>query len=159
EGRPRWALSIAVGTVVGAVAAGLILWGYGHRSSIVVIAVAVLVAGTVGGAVGAIRPGAVVFAGLVGALAAYVADAVFAFFADPLMALFGSGSTAASRLAAASRFALTTSLLAGLIAGGLAFWLLHRARCGWRFQAYLGGGTVAGGLLLLTEAITRIGGA
>jgi hypothetical protein len=157
--RPRWALSLAVGTLVGAVAAGLILWGYGQRSSIVVIAVAVLVAGTVGGAVGAIRPGAVVFAGLVGTLAASVADAVFSFFAGPLMDLFGSGSTAASRLAAASRFALTTSLLAGVVAGTLAFWLLYRMRCGWRFPAYLGGGAVAGALLLLAEAITRVGGA
>jgi hypothetical protein len=157
--RVRWALAIGVGTVVGAVAATLILWGYGHRSSILVIAAAVLLAGTAGGAVGAIRPGQVVFAGLVGALAAFVADAVFSFFAGPLMDLLGGGTSAPARLAAASRFALTTSLIGGVIAGSVAFWLLHRAKCGWRLPAYLGAGTVAGGLLLLTEVITRIGGA
>lgn len=157
--RLRGALAIAVGTLVGAVAAGLIVWGYGHRSSIITIAVAVLVAGTVGGAIGGIRLGYVVYAGLAGALAAYVADAVFSYFADAIMPVFGSVATTPDRLAATSRFALTTSLLAGLVAGTLAFWLLYRARCGWRFPAYLGAGTVAGGVLLLTELITRVGGA
>jgi hypothetical protein len=159
--RPRlhWPLAIGTGTLVGAVAAGLIIMGYGQRSSIVVIAVAVLVAGTIGGVIGAVPFGAVVHAGLTGALAAFVADSVFTYFDSLIMPLFGPGHTAASRLAAASRFALTTSLLAGLIAGSLAFWLLYRARCGWRFQAYLGAGASAGALLLLTEAITRVGGA
>lgn len=157
--RLHWPLGIGTGLLVGAVAAGLVLWGYGQRASIVVIAVAILVAGTVGGALGAIPFGTIVQVGLTGALAAFVADAVFTYFNTFFMPVFGPGTTAASRLAAASRFALTTSLLAGAVAGVLAFWLLYRLRCGWRFPAYLGAGTGAGVLLLLTEAITRTGGA
>ncbi len=155
----RWPLALAAGTVVGAVAAGSIIWGYGHRTSIVLLAVSVLVAGTAGGALGAVKPGQVVSAGVAGALAAFVADSVLGLFTGPLVRLFGAGDSAGSKLAAASRLALTTSLLAGLVAGLVAFWLLYRARCGWPFPAYLGAGATAGILLLLTELITRIGGA
>jgi hypothetical protein len=155
----RWPLAIAGGTLVGALAAGLILWGYGHRSSIVLLAISVMLAGTAGGILAGIRPGRVVFVGLVGALAAFVADSLLGLFTGPLMNALGSGDTAGARLTAASRLALTTSLLAGLVAGALAFWLLYRARCGWMFPAYLGAGATAGVLLLLSEAITRIGGA
>jgi hypothetical protein len=155
---PHWPLALGSGTVVGAVAAGLIIWGYGHRSSILLLAVSVLIAGTVGGALGGIRPDQVVSAGATGALAAFVADSVLGLFTGPLVRLFGAADSAGSRLAAASRLALTTSLLAGLVAGLVAFALLYRARCGWRFPAYLGAGSCAGILLLLTELITRIGG-
>jgi len=158
-GKLRWPLALAAGTVVGAVAAALIIWGYGHRSSIVVLAVSVLIAGMAGGALGGVKPGEVVSAGVAGALAAFVADSVLNVFTGPLVRLFGAGDSAGSRLAAASRLALTTSLLAGLVAGLVAFGLLYRARCGWRFPAYLGAGAVAGILLLVTEVIARIGGA
>jgi hypothetical protein len=158
-GRWRWLQASGVGTVVGALAATLIIGGYGHRSSILLLAASVLVAGTVGGALGGIRPSEVVSAGVAGALAAFVADSVLGLFTSPLAHLFGAGDSAGSRLVAASRLALTTSLLAGVVAGLVAFTLLYRARCGWRFPVYLGAGATAGVLLLLTELITRVGGA
>ena len=154
----RWALTTGAGALVGAVAAGLIVWGYGHRSSIVQLALSVLAAGTLGGALAGIRPGQVVRVGLAGALVASVADSALSLFTVPLMRLFGGGGSPAGWLAAASRLALTASLIGGAVAGLTAFALLYRARCGWRFPAYLGAGAAAGVLLLLTELITRIGG-
>jgi hypothetical protein len=159
RGGLRWPLAIGAGALVGAVTAGLIFWGYGHRSSIMLLAFSVLAAGAVGGALAAVNPGRVVFVGSCAALAAFVVESALALFTPELNGLFGAGTTAGTRLAAASRLALTSTLLGGLVAGGLAFWLLHRARCGWRFPAYPGAGATAGILLLLTELITRIGGA
>jgi len=54
--RLHWPVALGSGAAVGAVAAGLILIGYGHRSSITVLAISVVVAGAVGGALGALKP-------------------------------------------------------------------------------------------------------
>ena len=53
----RWPVAMGAGATPAAVAAVLIIWGYGSRSAILLIATAVLVAGTLGGALGAVRPG------------------------------------------------------------------------------------------------------
>src|SRR3954469_5868192 len=64
----RWPVAIGSGVAVGAVSAGLILLGYGHRSSIVALAVSVVFAGAVGGALGALKPAGAVAAGSSGSL-------------------------------------------------------------------------------------------
>lgn len=156
--RLRWPLATGAGTVVGALTAALVFWGYGHRTPIVLLAVSVLAAGAVGGALGAVKPGQVVFTGLCATLATVAAETVLALFTPQLAGLFGGGGTAGAHLAVASRLALTATLLGGAVAGVCAFWLLYRARCGWRFPAYLGAGATAGTLLLLADVLTRIGG-
>ena len=156
--RLRWPLATGAGTVVGALTAALVFWGYGHRTPIVLLAVSVLAAGAVGGALGAVKPGQVVFTGLCATLATVAAETVLSLFTPQLTGLFGAGGTAGAHLAVASRLALTATLLGGVVAGVGAFWLLYRARCGWRFPAYLGAGATAGILLLLADVLTRIGG-
>src|SRR6266545_1391048 len=55
-GDPVGALIQMAGALVGAVGGGLILVGYGTRSSIVVLAVSVLIAGALGGALALVPP-------------------------------------------------------------------------------------------------------
>lgn len=154
----RWPAGAACGTAVGAVAAGLILIGYGHRSSIVVLAVSVLLAGTVGGALGALQPVLLVAGGLAGTLVAFVVAFALAVFQDQLLGLLGAGTSPASQLAAASRLALTTSLLGGVGAGVVGFAVLRRGSER-RFLVYLAAGAFPGVVWLLSEAITLTGGA
>ncbi|OLB81664.1 MAG: hypothetical protein AUI14_02555 [Actinobacteria bacterium 13_2_20CM_2_71_6] len=155
----RWPAAIGSGTLVGALAAALILWGYGHRSSILTLAISALLAGAIGGAFGALKPREVPTAGVAATLAAFLTDQALHLFQNPLLNLFGAGDSAPTRLAAASRLALTTSLLGGLAAGLVAFWYLRRTGTGWRFPVYLAAGAVPGAFLLVTELVTRVGGA
>jgi hypothetical protein len=157
--RLHWPVALGSGAAVGAVAAGLILIGYGHRSSITVLAVSVVVAGAVGGALGALRPPELVAAGVAGTLAAFFVAFALHVFEDQMSRVFGAGSSPASQLAAASRLALTTSLLGGTAAGVLAFFHLRRSSGERRFPVYLAAGAFPGVLLLLSEAVTLIGGA
>jgi len=155
----RWPVALAAGTLPGAVAGTLIIWGYGGRSAILLLAAAVLVAGTVGGALGAVRPGELVAAGIAGTLAAFLVTFALRVFQDQLLDLLGSGGTTASKLTAASRLALTTSLLGAAAAGLVAFWYLRRTAGERRFPVYLAAGAFPGVLLLLSEGVTLVGGA
>jgi hypothetical protein len=157
--RLRWPLAVGVGALVGALALGLVFLGYGHRSSIVVLAVAVLVAAVLGGALGALKPGELASTGVAGTLAVFLASIALHSFPGQLMHLFGAGSSPGSVLSAATRLALTTSLVGGVLAGVLAFWLLRRSGTGRRFLAYLAAGAFPGLVLLLAELVTRVGGA
>jgi hypothetical protein len=157
--RLRWPLAVGVGALVGAVALGLVLLGYGHRSSIVVLAVAVLSAAVLGGVLGAVKPGEVAGAGVAGTLTVFLVSIALHSFPGQLMHLFGAGSSPSSVLSAATRLALTTSLLGGVLAGLLAFWLLYRSCKTRRFLAYLAAGAFPGAVLLLAELVTRLGGA
>ncbi len=157
--RLRWPLALGVGALVGALALVLVLLGYGHRSSIVVLAVAVLAAAVLGGALGAVKPGELASAGVAGTLAVFLVSIALHSFPGQLMHLFGAGSSPGSILSAATRLALTTSLVGGVLAGVLAFWLLHRSGTGRRFLAYLAAGAFPGFVLLLAELVTRVGGA
>jgi len=157
RGRLHWPVALGSGAAVGAVAAGLILVGYGHRSSIMLLALSVVVAGAVGGGLGAVRPAELIAAGIAGTLAAFFVAFALHVFEDQLLQLFGAASSPASQLAAASRLALTTSLLGGAAAGVTAFFALRRVER--RFPIYLAAGAFPGVLLLLSEGVTLIGGA
>jgi hypothetical protein len=155
----RWPLALGAGTLPAAGVAALIIWAYGHRSAILLLAGSVLIAGTVGGALGALPPAGLVAAGVAGTLAGFFVAFALRVFDNQLLGLFGAGSTAGSQLTAASRLALTTSLLGGAAAGLVAFGYLRRAGTDRRFPVYLAAGAFPGVLLLLTEAVTLIGGA
>jgi hypothetical protein len=156
--RWRWPLSAGTGALAGAVAAILILLGYGHRASIVTLAATLLVAGVLGGLLGGLPPGEIVAAGILGTLAANLVAAGLHLFQSPLTQLMGAGSSPGSQLAAASRLALTTALLAGLAAGVAAFGYLRRTARDGHFLRYLSAGAFPGVLLLVTELVARIGG-
>jgi len=157
--RLRWPVALGAGTVPATLVALLIIWGYGHRTAILLLAASVLVAGTVGGALGAVRPAELVAAGVAGTLAGFFGAFALRVFENQLLDLFGAGRTPGSQLTAASRLALTTSLLGGASAGLVAFGYLRRAGTERRFPVYLAAGAFPGVLLLLTEAVTLIGGA
>jgi hypothetical protein len=146
------------GLAVGLVGGTLILFGYGHRSSIVVLAAAVLVASAVGGTAAGLLPIEIVSAGLAATVGAFFVDVLVSMFQGRLADAFGAGTSAPSELHAATRVALTQSLLGGVVAGLVAYLYLRR-RGDRRFPAYLAAGATPGLLLLLAEVVIRIGGA
>ncbi len=167
--RPRlsapagWAASVIAlvsGLIVGGLAAGMILLGYGHRSSIMVLAWAVLASGAVGGILGSVRPREMTSAGLAATIVAFLLGFVLNYKQDTLLDLFGAGNSVQSRADALNRLTPTESLLAGVLAGIVAFVYLRRTRLQFwpRFWAHLAGGATPGIILLLAEAVTRLGG-
>ncbi|HEY2674416.1 MAG TPA: hypothetical protein VGJ07_29115, partial [Rugosimonospora sp.] len=169
--RPRlstpggWAatvIALVCGLVIGGLAAGMILLGYGHRSSIMVLAWAVLAAGAIGGILGSVRPREMTSAGLAATIVAFLIGFLLNYKQDTLLNLFGAGSSVQSRADALNRLTPTESLLAGLLAGIVTFLYLRRTGTGlqfWsRFWAHVAGGATPGIILLLAEAVTRLGG-
>jgi hypothetical protein len=76
-----------------------------------------------------------------------------------LLRLFGAGDTVASQFSAVRTLSIVEALTAGLVAGLVAFWYLRRSRAAVGFLGYLGAGAAPGLLLLIAEAVTRVGGA
>jgi hypothetical protein len=153
-------LAAGCGLLVGGAAAGLILFGYGHRSSVVVLAWAVLAAGVIGGLLGGSRPVDVVTAGLAATFGPFLLDFLPNLWQGQLLRLFGAGTTVASQFSAVRDLSIVEALVAGLIAGLVGFLYLRRAR-GTRpgLPGYLTAGVTPGVLLLAGEVVTRIGGA
>jgi hypothetical protein len=165
--RPRrsvpggWAVSgiaLATGLIIGALSGGMILLGYGHRSSIMVLAWAVVAAGAVGGILGSARPRDMTSAGLAATLAAFFVGFLLNYKQDALIDLFGGGTSPQSQADALRPLTLTESLVAGLLAGIVAFLYLRRTRSVPHFVAYPVAGASPGIILLLAEAVTRLGG-
>jgi hypothetical protein len=167
-----FALAAGCGLVVGGLAGALILFGYGHRSSVVVLAWAVLAAGVVGGLLGSVPIADALSAGLAATFGPFLLDFLPNIWQGPLLRLFGAGSTVASKLDAVTRLSIVEALAAGLVAGLAAFWYLRRVarrsgaqppldrrHGGAGFLGYLAAGATPGLLLLIAEAVTRIGGA
>ncbi|WP_089156730.1 hypothetical protein [Micromonospora sp. NBS 11-29] len=164
----RFLAAVGTGLLVGLVAAVAINLTYADNATTNTIAGTTAAAAIIGGAMAGARQARVV-AGLAAAtLTAQVFVVVFSRARDPLSELFGAGETQQSVLDAAKWVSRTESLLAGLIAGLVAYlylaWSRRRAerRDGaastLRWPAYLMAGAGAGLLLLLTEVIIRIGG-
>lgn len=155
---PRLAVGLTSGTVVGSAALGLILFGYGDRSSTVVLAVAVLAAHALGGALAAIRPTVVLAAAVAGTLGWFALGLVQGAFHTPLLRLFGARDTAESWYAATGLLLFAVSLLGGLVAGLVAYGYLRRRGDGLHWPAYLAAGAGPGLFMLLSTAVTRLGG-
>jgi hypothetical protein len=154
-----FALAAASGLAVGGLAGGLILSGYGHRSSILALAWAVLAAGVIGGLLGTARPAEVLSAGLAATFVPVLLDFLPNIWQGWLLKLFGAGSTVASQLDAVQRLSIVEALTAGVLAGLVAFWMLRHRGIGAGFLGYLAAGATPGLLLLIAEAVTRVGGA
>ncbi|BCJ70873.1 hypothetical protein CS0771_04170 [Catellatospora sp. IY07-71] len=162
RGAGRWAVGIAAGLLTGAVASGAVLLAYGMSARAVgVVAIAMGASGALGGALGAVRPARILAAGLTGALAVLVFLNVMALFSTPLLDAFGGGDTAADRYEANGLLAGSLAVIAGLIAGFLAYTRLRRAakRAGdspsW--PVYLAAGAAAGIMLSVAELAVRLG--
>jgi hypothetical protein len=159
----RLLAALAAGLVTGAAAAGFVLLTYPEGSVRPVIAGTVAAGAVVGGLVASVRVGAVVGAAVAASLAVLLLTVVRELFKAELLDLFGAGETPVSVLDAQRWVANLTSLVAGVASGLVAFGYLRRAvrRPGTtdlRWPAYLAAGAGVGAMMLVTEAITRIGG-
>ncbi|MDG4793156.1 hypothetical protein [Micromonospora sp. WMMD1082] len=163
----RFAVALGAGLLVGLLAALAIDLSYAGDITTRTIAGTTAAAAVIGGALAGARNGAAVGAVASSALGTLIFVVVFSVARDPLFQLFGAGDSQQSLVTAASWVSRTESVLAGLIAGGLAFgyltWARRRAVRGgtWsgpNWPAYLVAGAGPGLLLLLTEVIIRIGG-
>ena len=154
------AVAAGCGLVIGGPAGALILFGYGHRSSVVALAWAVLAAGVIGGLLGSLRPVEAVTAGTAATFGPFLLDFLPNLWQGQLLRLFGAGSTVESQFNAVRNLSLVEAIVAGLVAGLVAFWYLRRTsgtRLG--LLGYLAAGATPGVLLLVGEVVTRIGGA
>ncbi|NES15296.1 MULTISPECIES: hypothetical protein [Micromonospora] len=174
----RFLAAVGTGLLVGLAAAVAINLTYADNATTNTIAGTTAAAAIIGGAMAGARNARVVGALATATLAAQVFVVLFSRARDPLSDLFGAGDTQQSMLDAAKWVSRTESLLAGLVAGLVAFgylaWARRRAarRDGvapdgsgsepelsqLRWPAYLVAGAGAGLLLLLTEVIIRVGG-
>ncbi|MFG2058686.1 hypothetical protein ACGFI9_32145 [Micromonospora sp. NPDC048930] len=181
----RFLAAAGTGLLVGIAAAVAINLTYADNATTNTIAGTTAAAAIIGGAMAGARNARVVGGVATATLAAQVFVVLFSRARDPLSDLFGAGDTQQSMLDAAKWVSRTESLLAGLIAGLVAFgylaWARRRAarRAGaapdgsrsgrggsraelelsqLRWPSYLVAGAGAGLLLLLTEVIIRVGG-
>jgi len=159
----RFAISAGAGLVLGALGAVSIVTINTEGWVYAVVGGTIAAAATIGGALAGFRATHVVAAVCWAAIAVFLVGFILNFVQAPLLNLFGSGSTSASQTTAAGWFALTQSVLSGLAAGLVPFFLLRRfgrrssTQIGWPFYALAGAGP--GLLLVLTEALARTAGA
>ncbi|MFC5941200.1 hypothetical protein [Micromonospora harpali] len=164
----RFVVATGAGLLVGLAAAVVINLTYFDNATTNVIAGTAAAAATIGGAVAGAGNARVAGAVVAAALGALVFVVAFSRARDPLFDLFGAGDTQESLVTAAKWVSRTESLLAGLLAGLLAFayltWARRRARRSdpaagdVRWPGYLLAGAGPGLLLLLAEVVIRIGG-
>jgi hypothetical protein len=148
----RWVAALGAAIVVGVLGAVAVVAGYGGTAS-GVLAGTVAAAVIVGGAVAGMPRPVPVAAVVAGSLTVFAALFLFNFFQDPLLSLGARGW-----------LALASTVVSGLAAGLVPYVYLRRAarRSGvdaprWPVVMLAGGGV--GLLLLVTELITRVGGA
>ncbi|MEU8422859.1 hypothetical protein AB0C15_18470 [Micromonospora sp. NPDC048835] len=164
----RFAGAIGGGMLVGLAAALAINLTYFDTSTTNVIAGTTAAAAIIGGALAGARTAPAIGAVVTAALGTLIFVVAFSPARDPLFDLFGAGDSQESLVNAAKWVSRTESLVAGLLAGLLAFGYLTWARRRavrrdpeaptLRWPAYLLAGAGPGLLLLLAEVIIRIGG-
>jgi hypothetical protein len=163
----RLVVAAAAGLVVGAATAAYVVLTYPAGSVRPAIAGTVAAGGVLGGLVAAVRVGALAGAAVTASLVVLGLTVVRELFKAELLDLFGAGETPMSVLDAQRWVANLTSLVAGLVAGLVAFAYLRgagrRAEAAGgtgrlRWPAYLAAGGSVGAMMLATEVITRVGG-
>lgn len=164
----RFLAATGAGLLIGLAAAFAINLTYADNATTNVIAGTSAAAAIIGGAVAGARSAPTVGAVVAAALGTLVFVVAFSRARDPLFDLFGAGDTQESLVNAAKWVSRTESLLAGVVAGLLAFGYLAWARRrairrnpdapALRWPAYLVAGAGPGLLLLVAEVIIRVGG-
>lgn len=153
----RLAVGLGCGAALGGICAALVIYGYGDTTSIATLAATVGAGALFGGAASALpRP---VLAAGAGALVGVLLLGLAAGFVQPgLVGLFGGGRTLDSQVSAGWLAAYAIAIAGGVVGGLLAFRMLR----GYGPRAwpwYLLAGALPGLTLLLTEVLTRTGGA
>ncbi|ABP53453.1 hypothetical protein [Salinispora tropica] len=163
----RFVAAVASGLLIGLAAAFAINLTYADTATTNVIAGTTAAAAIIGGGIAATRTAPVIGAVVAAGLGTLVFVVAFSRARSPLFDLFGAGETQESLLSAAKWVSRTESLLAGLVAGMVAFgyltWARRRAArrsdpFTLRWPAYLIAGAGPGLLLLVAEVVLRIGG-
>ncbi|MDO3701036.1 hypothetical protein Q3W71_05005 [Micromonospora sp. C28SCA-DRY-2] len=164
----RFLAAIGAGLLIGLATAFAINLTYADNATTNVIAGTSAAAAIIGGAAAGARSAPTVGAVVAAALGTLVFVVAFSRARDPLFDLFGAGGTQESLVNAAKWVSRTESLLAGVVAGLLAFgylaWARRRAARrdpdapALRWPAYLAAGAGPGLLLLVAEVIIRVGG-
>jgi hypothetical protein len=153
----RLVVGLAAGAVLGAVCAGLVVYGYGTIGPVAAVAGTVGVAALLGGAAAALPP-PVLASSLLATLGVLLLGLVAGLIQPGLVGLFGGGLTLDSQVTASYTLAYVVGVAGGLLAGAGSFWFLRRhGPRAWPW--YLLAGALPGLLLLATEVVTRIGGA
>ncbi|HEX5596475.1 MAG TPA: hypothetical protein VFX61_10730 [Micromonosporaceae bacterium] len=160
----RFAVALGAGLLTGVASAAVIITSHATGGpEITVLAAVIAAAATIGGAVAGVRASSVVAAGVAASLGVFLLTGARALFDSELLDLLGAADSPASVLAAQQRIAWVASGLSGLVAGLIAFAYLRRATRSAatppRTAAYLTAGGSVGAMLLITEVITRVGGA
>jgi iron complex transport system permease protein len=159
----RFAISTGTGLLLGAIGAVSIITINTEGWVYAVVGGTIAAAATIGGALAGFRASQVVAAVCWGAVAVFLVGFVLNFLQAPLLNLFGSGSTSASQTTAANWFSFTQSMLSGLAAGLVPFFLLRRAgrrsSAEIRWPVYALAGAGPGLLLIVTEGLARTAGA
>ncbi|MEV6365862.1 hypothetical protein AB0L86_03080 [Micromonospora musae] len=164
----RFVGAIGAGMLVGLLAALAINLTYADNATTNVIAGTTAAAAIIGGAVAGARSAPAVGAISASALGVLIFVVAFSRVRDPLFDLYGAGDTQESLVNAAKWVSRTESLLAGVVAGLLAFAYLTWSKRRTirqdptatlpRWPAYLLAGAGPGLFLLLAEVIIRVGG-
>ncbi|GGL89886.1 hypothetical protein [Micromonospora yangpuensis] len=165
----RFLIAVGTGLLVGVATATAINLTYLDTATTNVIAGTAAAAAIIGGAVAAARTAPVVGAAVLSGLGVLLFVVAFSRARSPLFDLYGGdGGSQEALVSAANWVSRTESLLAGLLAGLLAFGYLRWARrhaarrdpdaADLRWPAYLLAGAGPGLLLLTAEVILRIGG-
>ena len=159
----RFAIATGTGLALGLLGALTIITINTEGWVYAVVGGTVAAAATIGGALAGLRVPRVLAAVCWASIAVFLVGFILNIAQSPLLDLFGAGSTSASQTTAASWFSFTQSVLSGLAAGLVPFFLLRRASrrtgeiLGWPLYALAGAGP--GLLLLLTEGLARTAGA
>jgi hypothetical protein len=147
----RWVAALGAAMVLGVAGAVLVVAGYGGTAS-GVLAGTIAAAVIVGGAVAGLPTPLPVTAVVAGALTVFAVLFLVNFFADPSLSLGARGW-----------LALASSVVSGLAAGLVPYFYLRRttrrAGAAPKWPTYMLAGSGVGLLLLVTEVITRVGGA
>lgn len=157
---PRLGVGALAGLVTGGLAGASILLTWGVQGSVAMLAAAVGLAGVLGAVLAAALPRPIAAAALVATLGVFVTGFLInLLFRERLMGVFGADGSAASEVSAYRWFAPSAAAASAVVGGLLAYWHLRRAgdRTA-RWPAYLAAGAAPGVMLMLAEAVTRLGG-
>lgn len=154
----RWRVlaGAGIGLLLGAVAGGAVLVGYGTAAALVSLSIAMAVAVAAGGAIGGIPWPAVVVAGVVGSLVRFALGVLEGLFGGRLREAIAGDESVAAQLAAVGQIGFAMALIGGAVAGLTAS--LYLRNSGLKWPAHLAAGAAPGLLLLIADVATRIGG-
>ncbi len=155
---PRLAVTVIAGLLTGVLASAAVLFVRGMPTGAIwVLALALGLAGALGGALSSLRPEAIVRGGVIATLVNLAFFNLMQLNSSWLLKVFGADGTDAGDKAAGGYLSFTQALLAGLIGGYVAYRVTRRAGLETRWPAYLLAGGIPGLLWIVGDLMTRVG--